>query len=146
MPTEQWFSALISEIQTLWFTRVTKLHSWSSHENNFMVGGRGAAVTTTWGTVLKGCSIRKGESHHDGRPERGLMCQHLSGFYTGWCLQSITWSLVNGRLWVHKPYSWLSVCLVESQSALVPKSLKAGRLYLRFSGCFRAAVSGHLMD
>jgi hypothetical protein len=35
----------------------SKLQLWSSHENIFMIG-----VTTTWGTVLKGLSIRKVES------------------------------------------------------------------------------------
>ena len=40
------------------FMRMARLQSWSSHKNNFMVG-----VTRTWGTILKGHSIRKVENH-----------------------------------------------------------------------------------
>ena len=37
---------------------VEKLQWWSNSENNFMIG-----VTTTWGTVLKSCSVREVENH-----------------------------------------------------------------------------------
>lgn len=39
---------------TLRFITVAALQPWSSNQNNFMVG-----VTTAWGTVLKGCNVRK---------------------------------------------------------------------------------------
>ena len=39
------------------FIKVAKLQLWNSNRNNFMAG-----VTTTWGTVLKGHSIRKVEN------------------------------------------------------------------------------------
>ena len=43
-----------------WLITVAKLQLWKSNENSFMVG-----VTTTCGTLLKGCSIRKAENHID---------------------------------------------------------------------------------
>lgn len=48
---KEWLS--VSKIFTLWFRTAAKLQLWSSNENNVMVG------VTTWGTVLKGLSIRK---------------------------------------------------------------------------------------
>ena len=47
-----------TQIFALQFITVAKLQLWSSNKSNFMVG-----VTTTWGTVLEGHSIRKGENH-----------------------------------------------------------------------------------
>lgn len=45
---------------TLWFGFLTAAKLWSSIENDFY-GGEG--VTTTWGAVLKGHSIKKSEKH-----------------------------------------------------------------------------------
>lgn len=47
-----------NQMSTSWFITAAKWLLWSSNKNNVMVG-----VSTTWGTVLKGYSIRKAESH-----------------------------------------------------------------------------------
>ena len=52
------FIWIIYKIFTLWFTTVAKLQLWISSEILLWLG-----VPTTWGTVLKGHSIRKVEKH-----------------------------------------------------------------------------------
>ena len=52
------FIWIIYKIFTLWFTTVVKLQLWISSEILLWLG-----VTTAWGTVLKGHSIRMVEKH-----------------------------------------------------------------------------------
>ena len=52
------FIWITNKIFTLWFTTVAKLQLWVISEILLWLG-----VTTTWGTVLKGHSIRKVEKH-----------------------------------------------------------------------------------
>jgi hypothetical protein len=52
------FIRIIYKIFTLWFTIVAKLHLWISSGILLCLG-----VPTTWGTVLKGHSIRMVEKH-----------------------------------------------------------------------------------
>lgn len=47
----------ISDIYILWFITVPKLQLWSSNENLWL------GATTTWGTILQHCIIRKVENH-----------------------------------------------------------------------------------
>ena len=48
----------ICQVFTLRFVTVAKLQVWNSNEIILWL-----KVTTTWGTLLKGCSVRKVESH-----------------------------------------------------------------------------------
>lgn len=45
------------------FVIVTQLQLWITNENNFNFMARDGGVTTTWGTVIKDCSIKNVEYH-----------------------------------------------------------------------------------
>jgi hypothetical protein len=64
---------------------MAKLQLWSSSEIILWLG-----VTTTWGTLLKGCSVRKVESHYPKDSYVGFwlfiqLCRNC-GAFKRWCL------------------------------------------------------------
>ena len=69
----------LGNTDTLWFIMVTKLQLWSSNKNLILWLG----VSTTWGTVLEGCSIRKVENYWSTVYET-LPCRMLAHLPTAW--------------------------------------------------------------
>jgi hypothetical protein len=98
------------QVFTLWFTTVAKLQLQSSNEIILWGGG----VTTTWGTVLKGHSIRKAEMQIF--QELGVV--HLPLKLLKPWISFITSLLL---LWVYSPqaghsfeFGCLSLCMIFS--------------------------------
>lgn len=77
------------QIFTLYIT-VAKLQLSKWHWNNFMVG-----VAATWGTVLKGCSIRKIENHWTIRNKLKCRPSFYQLLVELWCPQTLVCSFGN---------------------------------------------------
>lgn len=75
------------QIFTSWFVTVAKLQVWSSNKKIYSW-----VVKITWGTLWKGCSIRKVEDH----------CSKENCFPFPWCL----WPLDLRRQWAISSPSW----------------------------------------
>jgi hypothetical protein len=84
----------IGKQKCLYYITVARLQLWSNNKNSFMVCVLGG-VTTPWGSVLKGGSIRKNESHQRRGILAGYDFDKASGFpfglWVGLCPQNTWW-------------------------------------------------------